>query len=41
VTTHEFPAHRVEPRAWLREIDPPGARTRSVDARIVIPDETD
>ena len=37
IETHEFPPARVEARAWLREIDPPGPATKSVDARLFIP----
>lgn len=39
IEEHEFLPTRVEARAWLSEIDPPGAGTRGVDARLVIPGE--
>jgi chemotaxis protein MotB len=38
---HGFPASRVLARAWATEIDGKGPGTRSVDARLVIPDDTD
>lgn len=38
---HDFPETRVDARAWILEIDPPGAATRVVDARLVIPAEDD
>lgn len=34
---HSFPAARVEARAWLVEVEPRGAGTRCVDARLVTP----
>jgi outer membrane protein OmpA-like peptidoglycan-associated protein len=34
---HEIPADRVEARAWLVEVEPDGAGTRCVDARLVTP----
>lgn len=34
---HEFSADRVEARAWLVEVEPDGAGTRCVDARLVTP----
>ncbi|MCY3002058.1 MAG: OmpA family protein [Planctomycetota bacterium] len=37
---HEIPADRVEARAWLVEVDPDGAGTRCVDARLVTPART-
>lgn len=39
VSAHEFPAGRLEIRAWLKEIDPVGPGTRSVDARLIIPND--
>lgn len=38
---HGFPRTRVDARAWILEIDPPGAATRVVDARLVIPADED
>jgi chemotaxis protein MotB len=38
IEEHDFPPGRVEARAWLREIDPRGPATRSVDARLIIPE---
>lgn len=32
-----FREERVEARAWVREIDPPGIGTRGVDARLITP----
>lgn len=37
ITAHDFPAARVEARAWLVEIEPEGEGTRCVDARLVTP----
>lgn len=34
---HEFPADRVEARAWFIEVEPEGAGTRCVDARLITP----
>jgi len=39
IEEHGFRAARVEARAWLREIDPSEAATRSVDARLITPEE--
>ena len=39
IVEHSFPPYRVEARVWLSEIDPPGPATRSVDARLIIPEE--
>jgi len=39
IEEHAFPPRRVEPRAWVTEIDAPGTATRVVDARLVIPSE--
>jgi len=38
---HSFPAARVEARAWLVEVEPRGAGTRCVDARLVTPTRKD
>ena len=35
-----FPESRVEPRAWLAEIDGPSVGTRGVDARLITPNES-
>ena len=40
VEEHGFEATRVQARAWAVEIDGPGPRTRSVDARLVLPGST-
>jgi chemotaxis protein MotB len=37
VEEHRFPPARVQARAWAVEIDGPGERTRSVDARLILP----
>jgi len=37
VEEHGFQPERVEARAWLREVDPSEAATRSVDARLITP----
>ena len=37
IEEHGFPARRVEARAWLREVDPSDAATRTVDARLITP----
>ena len=39
VDEHDFPAHRIEIRAWLTEIATADVATRSVDARLLLPDE--
>ncbi len=39
VGVHDFPPTTLEPRAWVSEIDPGEAATRTVDARLVIPVE--
>jgi len=40
VARHDFPAHRVEARAWFTEIQE-GPATRSVDARLITPGSDD
>jgi len=40
IEVHEFPAHRVEARAWFTEIQDDPA-TRSVDARLITPGKDD
>jgi outer membrane protein OmpA-like peptidoglycan-associated protein len=37
VAEHDFPGARVQARAWLVEVEPPGEGTRCVDARLVTP----
>ena len=37
---HEFSADRVEARAWFVEVEPAGAGTRCVDARLMTPART-
>lgn len=39
IETHGFPADRVEARAWLTEVELPGAGTRRVDMRLVTPQQ--
>jgi chemotaxis protein MotB len=41
IAEHGFQPTRVEARAWLREVDPSEAATRSVDARLITPSEQD
>lgn len=41
VEVHEFLPGRIEPRAWLVEVDAQGQGSRSVDARLITPDFAD